>query len=138
MFMLRPPYMSGASVKIATLVILALALGMSPARPRPYAFAGGERDFRVEWQQRQAKRGPAIAGYVYNDAGMPASKVRVLVEGLDGTGHRVTATIGYVMGTVPALSRGYFEVRVPSAVSYRVSISSFEWLKGGGGGGGGM
>jgi len=73
---------------------------------------------------------------VYNDAGMPASKVSVLVEGLDGTGHPVNATIGYVIGTVPALSRAYFEVRVPSAASYRVSISSFEWMKGGGGGGG--
>lgn len=136
MFMLRPPWMkSGASAKIATFVILALTLGTNPARPRPYAFAGGERDFRVEWEQRQARRGPAIAGYVYNDTGMPASKVSVLVEGLDGTGHRVTATIAYVIGTVPALSRAYFEARVPSAVSYQVSISSFEWIKGGGGGG---
>jgi hypothetical protein len=138
MFMLRPPWMSGASVKIATFVILALALGTSQARYQPYAFAEGERDFRVEWEERQTRRGPAIAGYVYNDTGMPAAKVSVLVEGLDEAGHPVTTTIGYVMGTVPALSRAYFEVRVPSAASYRVSVSSFEWLKGGGGGGGGM
>ncbi len=137
--MLRLPWIkSGTFAKIATLVILALALGTSQAGHQPYAFAEGEHDFRVEWEQRQTRLGPAIAGYVYNDAGMPASKVSVLVEGLDGTGHPVTATIGYVGGTVPALSRAYFEVRVPTAVSYRVSISSFEWLKGGGGGGGGM
>ena len=136
MFMLRTLWRSGASAKTATLVILALALGTSQARHQEYAFAGGERDFRLEWEQHQTRLGPAISGYVYNDAGMPASKVSVLVEGLDGTGHPVNATIGYVIGTVPALSRAYFEVRVPSAASYRVSISSFEWMKGGGGGGG--
>ena len=134
--MLRPPWIqSGAFAKIATLVILALVLGMSQARHQPYAFAGGEREFRIEWDQHQTRLGPAIAGYVYNDAGTPASKVSVLVEGLDGTGHPINATIGYIIGTVPALSRAYFEVRVPSAVSYRVSISSFDWMKGGGGGG---
>lgn len=135
MSMLRPPWItSGGFARIATLVILALALGTSQARHPPYAFAEGERDFRVAWEQRQTKRGSAIAGYVYNDAGTAASRVSVLVEGLDGTGHPVNATIGYVIGIVPALGRAYFEVRVPSAVSYRVSIASFDWMKGGGGG----
>lgn len=136
MSMLRPPWItSGGFARIATLVILALALGTGQARHQRYAFAGGERDFRVEWEQRQTRAGPAIAGYVYNDAGTAASSVRMLVEGLDGTGHTINATISYVIGTVPALGRAYFEARVPSAVSYRVSISSFDWIKGGGGGG---
>jgi hypothetical protein len=136
MFMLEPPWIkSDAFAKIVTLLIVALALGTSQGRHQEYAFAGGERDFRIEWEQHQTRFARAIAGYVYNDAGTPASKVSVLVEGLDETGHPVKATIGYIVGTVPALSRAYFEVQVPSAVSYRVSISSFDWIKGGGGGG---
>lgn len=124
-----------SAATIAVLVILTLALGTGQTRHQPYAFAGGERDFRVEWEQLQTRVGPAIAGYIYNDAGTAAAKVSVLIEGLDGTGHPVNATIGYVIGTVPALGRAYFEVRVPSAISYRVSIASFDWMKGGGGGG---
>jgi hypothetical protein len=128
--------MTVALATITVLVIMALALGTSQAPYHPSAaFAGGDRDFRVEWEQRETRRGRAIAGYVYNNAGMPASKVSVLVEGLDGAGHPVNATIGYVIGTVPALSRTYFEVQVPAAVSYRVSISSFDWVKGGAAGG---
>ncbi|PWU18533.1 MAG: hypothetical protein C5B48_14640 [Candidatus Rokuibacteriota bacterium] len=94
-----------------------------------------ESELRVEWQVRPAQRGDLIAGYVHNDGGTTANKVTLLVEGLDPDGHRVNQTIGYVTGTVPAFNRTYFEVRVPHVVSYRVSVASYEWLKGGGGGG---
>jgi hypothetical protein len=134
--MARPLRISGVFVKIATLVILALGLDTNLARPQPYSFAEGERDFRVEWDQHPTGLGPAIGGYVYNNAGMPAARVRVLVEGLDGAGRPINTTIGYVVGTVPGFSRTPFEVRVPGAASYRVSVLSFEWLKGAGGGGG--
>jgi hypothetical protein len=113
---------------IATLVLLALAVGMTSARPQSSALA--ERDFRVEWEPRQTVQGSAVSGYVYNTSAMTAAKVRVLIQGLDTSGRPVNSTIGYVIGTVPAFNRTYFEVCAPSAISYRVSISSFEWLKG--------
>jgi hypothetical protein len=60
------------------------------------------REFRVEWERRQTSRGSAIVGYVYNNAtGMPASKVRVLVDGWDASGRAVNSTVAYVLGTVP-------------------------------------
>jgi hypothetical protein len=125
--------MSRTFVKIASLAALAFALATSPSWAYPYAAVGAVSDFRVDWEQRQTQRGSVIAGYVHNDGGMTASKVSVLVEGLDGGGRLVSATIGYVVGTVPAFNRTYFEVRVPGAASYRVKVLSFEWIKGGAG-----
>ncbi len=77
-----------------------------------------------------------IAGYVYNASGMTATKVSVLAQGRAISGRPVNSTVGHVLGTVPAFSHTYFEVRVAEADAYRVSVLSFEWLKGGGGGGG--
>src|SRR5262249_1119504 len=114
-----------------------VTLGTGGARGQSRAFVAMDGEFRIEWEQRQTSRGPAIAGYVWNDSGMPAARVAVLVEGLDGTGGRVVnTTIGYVVGVVPGFGRTPFEVRVPSAASYRLRISSYDWLKGGAGGGG--
>ncbi len=87
-------------------------------------------ELRVDWKQPQ---GSVIGGYVYNDGGTAAARVTVLAEGLDGAGQRVNATVGNVMGTIPGFSRAYFEVRVPPAASYRVSVLSVDWIRGGGG-----
>ncbi len=130
--MRRPLRPFVASAKITTLAILVLMLATTVARPQPSALA--ERDFRVEWELRRTARGSVIAGYVYNVGGMAATKVSVLIEGLDASGRPVNSTIGHVIGTVPTFDRAYFEERVPEAASYRVSLLSFEWLWGGGGG----
>jgi hypothetical protein len=134
--MVRARWTSGVVVKVAVVVTMVLTVDTSAARSQPYSLAEGQRDFRVEWRQHQTRQGPAIGGYVYNNAGMSAAKVSLLVEGLDEAGRPVNTTIGYVVGTVPGLSRAPFDVRVPGAVSYRVNVLSLEWLKGGGGGGG--
>lgn len=93
----------------------------------------GDRYFRVEAEPRQTRRGPALAGYVYNSYGMTAQRVELLVEGLDASGNVVSSTIGYVSGTVPPFDRAYFEVRVPAgAASYRAKVRWWEWTARGG------
>jgi hypothetical protein len=132
--MLRPPRLFVTFATTAVSAILAATLDTTSAQPQPSALA--ERDFRVEWDLRQTAQGSAIAGYVYNNGGLAAAKLSVLVQGLDAAGRPVNSTVGYLPGTVPAFNRTYFEMRVPDATSYRVSVLSFEWLKGGGAGGG--
>jgi hypothetical protein len=127
--------LSRALAGSALAVMALLALDPAPGRSQPYAVVGPESDLRIEWEQHPSGRGPVIAGYVHNASGMTAANVRVLVEGLDGTGRPVSATVGYVVGTVPGFNRTYFELRAPGAASYRVSVVSYEWIKGGGGGG---
>lgn len=93
----------------------------------------GDRYFRVEAEPRQTRRGPALAGYVYNSYGMTAHRVELLVEGLDASGNVVSSTIGHVSGTVPPFDRAYFEVRVPAgAASYRARVRWWEWTARGG------
>ena len=58
-----------------------------------------------------------------------AGRVRLLVEGLDATGQPVSRVFSYVGGDVPAEGRRYFEVAAPTpATTYRITVSSFEWV----------
>jgi hypothetical protein len=119
--------------EIVSLALLAVATGFPPTGARSVALAGGEREFRVDWERGESPRGPVMSGYVYNDGGLSAARVSLLVEALDASGRPVSSTIAYVIGTVPAFSRAYFVTPVPAAASYRVRIISYDWIKGGGG-----
>jgi hypothetical protein len=120
----------------ALFVLLALAVVTSPGWAPPSIVLGSESDLRVEWEVDPTARGPVIAGYLLNDSGTAADKVILRIEGLDEAGRVVNSRVAFVFGTVPAFNRTYFEVSMSIATSYRVSISSFQWIKGGGGGGG--
>jgi len=104
------------------------------AQPQSSATGGMAAELRVEWDVHRTEPRPLIRGYVNNAGGTTAARVTVLVEGLDGAGQSVNSTVGYVFGVVPAFNRTYFEVHVPPAVNYRVSVLSYDWIKGGGGG----
>lgn len=121
------------AVTLAIAVLAAPTIASAMESPGAGGMLG---ELQVDWEQRQRGSGAVIGGYVYNSGGTAAVQVMVLAEGLDGGGQRVSSTFGNVMGTVPAFGRAYFEMRVPSAVSYRVSIQSADWIRGGGGGGG--
>lgn len=128
-----PARHAAARVAVAIAVWCASAAGVvAMTAPLPYALAAGDLAFRVEWQRSDTARGPVMNGYVYNDAGLAAARVSLLVEALDRSGRPISSTIAYVPGTVPALSRAYFTSPVPAADSYRVSVRSFDWVKGGG------
>jgi hypothetical protein len=69
-----------------------------------------------------------VSGYVYNDYGRAVERMQLSIEGLDGSGAVVSTTIGYVLATVPAWNRAYFEVPVPAgAAAYKVRVLSFNW-----------
>lgn len=85
-----------------------------------------DRYFRLEW----SKNGRNVNGYVYNSSNRRASRMQLLVEGLDASGKVVTKTTTWVRD-VPPNNRAYFEVGVPTAASYRVSVLSFDWIEDG-------
>jgi len=117
----------------ALFVGLVFVVSVSPGRAQPDTVMGSEQDLRVAWEPNQTPRGTVIAGYVLNASGLTADKVLLRIESLNEAGRAVNTNTGYVMGTVPAFNRTYFEVSVATAISYRVSISSLQWIKGGGG-----
>jgi hypothetical protein len=118
-------------------VVLAALMAVSPGTvfAQSYAIQGVERYIRVESSSTsQGRRGLVVWGYVYNAYGQSADRVRFVVEGLDAGGQVTSSTIGQVLGTVPALTRTYFEVPVPSGASqYRVRVLSFDPIGRGGG-----
>jgi len=44
------------------------------------AHCGSQRDFRVEWQPTQNRRGAGIEGYVYNTSNRTAQRVSLRIE----------------------------------------------------------
>jgi hypothetical protein len=82
--------------------------------------------FHVDWQARADGRGQSrLTGYVYDDEGQPATDVEIQIVRLDATGHEVESVLRPVRGLVPAKGRAYFDVSVPDAPSYQVSVVSF-------------
>jgi hypothetical protein len=59
-----------------------------------------------------------------------AAHMILLVKGLDGAGKTVTKTTTWVRD-VPPNNRAFFEVAVPTAAAYRVSVQSFDWVEDG-------
>src|SRR5437867_1779516 len=83
-----------------------------------------DQTFRLEW----TKTARTVNGYVYNSSNRRAVHMQLLVEGLDAAGTVVTKTMTWVRD-VPPNNRAFFDVAVPNAPSYRVSVLSFDWVE---------
>lgn len=71
---------------------------------------------------------PIVYGWVYNSYGLPAIRVRLLVESLDASGEQIGQMQQEVQGEIPGNGRTYYEMRVPSpGVAYRVRIVYGDW-----------
>lgn len=94
----------------------------------------GSRYFKLEWQAADQGGRPGVQGFILNDYGFAARKVRLLVDSLDGAGGVTAQTLAYVPGDLTPGARYYFETPVPArAESYRVVVFQWEWIQSGGG-----
>jgi hypothetical protein len=112
---------------LGTALVLLGAAGPSNAPARAaelYAPETLDRYFQLEWSHA----GKNVNGYVYNTGNRRAAHMILLVEGLEGAGKTVTKTTTWVRD-VPPNNRAYFEVAVPTAAAYRVSVQSFDWVE---------
>jgi hypothetical protein len=89
-----------------------------------YTQESRDHHFRLEWSKTVRN----VNGYVYNSSNRHAAYMRLLVEGVDGSGNVVNKTMTWVRD-VPPNNRAFFVVSVPDAPSYRVSILSFNWIQ---------
>lgn len=117
--------------KHVTAVLAALILGVASAWAQNFG-APVDHYLRLTWEmERPEGSSPRITGYLYNDRGLWATNVQLLVEAVDASGRTVAKTRGYV-NDVPPQGRAYFEVAAPAAAAtYRVSVEFFDWFKGG-------
>lgn len=99
------------------------------ARSAPLVW-GWEQFFKVTWEPMERKGRPYVAGYVLNDWGFPATRVQLLVDGLDPSGGVVSQTVSWLGQSITPGSRVYFQVPAPQpAASYRVSVFAFDWVQ---------
>ena len=116
------------------LAVAAALLGVRSGDAQLFPAPGADRYFRVEWEVTHTPaRGAVVSGYVHNSYGLAADNVRLLIEAVDDRGEVVATTLGYVLGSIPAGDRRYFQETVPRTVAtYRVRVVLYEWMDRGG------
>ena len=138
---------SGAMAAILAAGVLLLAT-TSPARAQPAGMPdqgakrqsgflttltpSWQRYFTIDWAPATQHGKTGVEGYIRNEANFVATRVRLLVDALDASGNVVDQRLVWLLS--PDLApgtRGYFEASIPGpAVSYRVSVYSFDWKRG--------
>ena len=110
---------------LVALVPLVLGLGCASG---PHISRRTEKpQLQLDWQVMQRERGAAVRGHVLNPYGLPARDIRLLVEGLDGTGTVVSRTTHPVQQIVRSGERATFDFPVSDgAERYRVSVVTFD------------
>ena len=120
---------------VCALVVLVVALSaahLAPAASLTPLVSGWEQFFKLEWQA-PAGNGRPITGYILNDWGFSASRIQLLVEGLDQGGQVVGQRVEWLGALLTPGMRAYFEVPAPGpAATYRVRVFAFDWLQGSG------
>ena len=105
---------------------LVMLLGDAAAAQTNFG-ADPARYLKLDWKTAPAGPHTAVWGHVYNDFGLPARDIQLLVQALDDGGQPVAQTVAWVPYVLAPGTTGYFEARVPAAVNYRVSVASFSW-----------
>lgn len=119
-------------IRLVTIAMLVLTAGTVSAQI--YAPESLARYFSIETHVERRAKGPVVWGYVYNNTNLPAERMTVRVDALDGSGGVTGSATTWVPGLVPANNRAYFEARAPEGAQYRVQVVSFDWLGRGGSG----
>ncbi|HEY3067464.1 MAG TPA: hypothetical protein VGL09_16855 [Methylomirabilota bacterium] len=106
---------------------MVIAVVVLPPMARAQNFgSSSQRWFRLEWTVSAGAAPRRITGWIYNDYGTSAGDVQLLVEARDSRDAVVGRRYQWVPGSLPPLSRTYFDVRgLPVADSYRVTVHSF-------------
>ncbi|PYM77438.1 MAG: hypothetical protein DME03_04870 [Candidatus Rokuibacteriota bacterium] len=120
---------------VSTMTLGLVLTGWVAASAQMWAPESLDRFFRLEWQVKQARKGPMIEGYVYNFGAQNADHLRLQIDRLDSAGGVVGTSTVWVLGEVPKNNRAYFGASVGDAASYRVQVLSFDWACNGGSGG---
>jgi hypothetical protein len=120
--------MSHALTALVLLASLAAAAAAAPLQPLVH---GWERYFTLDYGPDQRRGAPVVSGYLTNEWNMPATRVRLLVEGIGPNGEVLGQQLAWLgIGVVAPGSRVYFEVRpAQPAPAYRVSVFAFDWAK---------
>lgn len=108
----------------------ALAMALPPTPPYESLVQGWQSAFAVTWEPMTRWGRPWLGGYLSSELGVTASRVQLLVDGIDASGRTVSQNVSWLGSAVPPGARVYFEVPAPQpASSYRVSVLAFDTLQ---------
>ena len=128
-----PPRMGLAGL----LILLPVACATGPMTWQPGNLqpltVGWQQFFRIQWDATRQNGQTVVEGYVTNVWGFTALNVRLLVNGYDASGEMVGQLISWGPNEIDFGSRVYFNVPVPTAATYDVSIFSWSWVQTGNG-----
>ncbi len=119
-----------AAVVVAMLLLAACVDAAAPLSP---LVSGWEQWFRVDVQSARQDSRAVVSGVVWNTSDWGARRIRLLVEGLDAGGQPVSQQVVWLGVDLPAGMHAFFEVPMPEASSYRVSVFAFDRAPKGGG-----
>jgi hypothetical protein len=126
----------GAVRACFVLLVLALLAGETSGASRPWPsrnlqplIVGWQQFFRVQWDASRLDGQRLVEGYITNVWNFPAQKVQVLVSGYDDSGQQVGQLVAWGPNRINPGARVYFDVSVPPAASYDVSIFAWDWVQ---------
>ncbi len=90
---------------------------------------GWQRYFDITWQQSERHGTPILSGRIENKYGEAATRVQLLVNGLDAKGKVITEKVTWLGDDIAASDSTYFEVPVEAAPNYRVSVFAYDWAE---------
>ena len=111
----------------------ALVLGIAVLTATPWGHAAESRAewFRVNWEPRPTSVLPRIGGRIHNQSQYRVTNVRVQIEGLDAADAQVGQIYSWALGDiVPGGETSFVAEAMPDAVSYRMSVVSFDIVAG--------
>ena len=120
---------------LALVAVTATASANVEVPPLSPLVAGWEQFFTLRWESAARGGRPIVRGRIQNDWGVPATHIRLLVDGFDGSGRLVGQNVGWLGTQLPPGIYADFEVPVrETAATYRVSVFAFSWVQSGNGG----
>jgi hypothetical protein len=92
--------------------------------------AGWERFFVVTSETVQRGAGARVMGYVGNEAGFKATRVRILIDGLDAQDQIVDQSVWWIGSPGPGPGgRVFYDAPAPPGTRHRVSVFSYDWVQ---------
>ena len=117
---------------LALVVVACLVPGLVQAqggRLTPLVL-GWERFFTVTSETVQKGGRTRVVGYLSNEAGFAASRMRLLIDGLDQSGQIVGQSVAWVPSPNPGPSgRVFFDEPAPAGTTFRVSVFAYDWVQ---------
>lgn len=124
---MRLPRVAGLALLLALTIAPANARAAEPLVP---LVSDWQQHFRIDADTAARDGSAVVNGNVWNISRWNTKRIQLLVEGLDAGGQSVTQRVIWLGIDLPSGMHAYFQVSMPPAASYRVSVFAFDSARG--------